>query len=60
MDWNEASRQPASWRAEDLTNLSIVELEARMAAMEAEIVRVREELEAKRAHERAASALFRN
>lgn len=60
MDWDEASRQPVSWLAEDLTSLSIAELEARMAAMEAEIVRVKEELETKRAHERAASALFRD
>lgn len=60
MDWDEAQRQPASWLAEDLTNLSIAELEGRMAAMEAEIIRVKEELEAKRAHERAASALFRD
>lgn len=60
MDWDEASRQPASWLSEDLTSLSIAELEARMAAMEAEMVRVKEELEAKRAHERAASALFRD
>lgn len=60
MDWDEVSRQPASWLAEDLTSLSIAELEARMTAMEAEIVRVKDELEVKRAHERAASALFKS
>jgi len=60
MDWDEASRQTAPGLVEDLSSLSIAELEARIAAMEAEIVRIREELEAKRAHERAASALFKN
>ena len=60
MDWDEVSRQTAPGAAEDLSSLSIAELEARITAMEAEIVRIREELEAKRAHERAASALFKN
>lgn len=60
MDWDEVQRQPQSRTVEDLTSLSIEELERRIAELEAEIVKVRDVLEAKRAHERAASALFKN
>jgi uncharacterized small protein (DUF1192 family) len=44
---------------EPLANLSVAELEARIAALTQEIERVRAELEAKRAHEAAAAALFK-
>jgi len=59
MDWDEPRLQPAS-RKEDLSTLSIGELEARIGELEAEIERVKETLSAKRAHEQAASALFKN
>ena len=61
MDWDEAQRPPA--RAvvvgEALGNLSIAELEARIAALTREIERVQEEVAAKRAHEAAAAAVFK-
>lgn len=59
MDWDEAQRQPVGQLWQDLTTLSIEELDARILALEEEIVRVRKELEVKRAHEQAASAIFK-
>ncbi len=44
---------------ENLSALSVAELEARIKDLEQEIVRVRAELDAKRRHEDAASALFK-
>ena len=44
---------------EPLGDLSIAELEARIAALTQEIERVGEELRAKRTHEAAAAALFK-
>jgi uncharacterized small protein (DUF1192 family) len=62
MDWDE--RRPAPVKAitlgEDLTSLSIAELEARIAALTLEIDRVREEVQAKRTHEAAAAAVFKS
>jgi len=60
MDWDEARPKPAATIGEPLGTLSVGELEARIAALEGEIVRVREELARKRAHEAAASALFKS
>lgn len=61
MDWDEA--RPAPQKAitvgEPLGNLSIAELEARIAALTQEIERVRQEAAAKRAHEAAAAAVFK-
>jgi uncharacterized small protein (DUF1192 family) len=61
MDWDEA--RPAPARAitvgEALASFSIAELEARIVALTREIERVREELAAKRAHEEAATAVFK-
>jgi uncharacterized small protein (DUF1192 family) len=61
MNWDEAA--PKTVKAitvgEDLKGLSIGELEARIRVLEQEIVRVRNELQAKRAHEEAAAALFK-
>jgi uncharacterized small protein (DUF1192 family) len=61
MDWDEA--RPAPQKAitvgERLDNLSIAELEARIAALTQEIERVRTEMAAKRAHEEAAAAVFK-
>jgi uncharacterized small protein (DUF1192 family) len=61
MDWD--NERPAPAKAitvgEALGNLSIAELEARIAALTREIERVRQELAAKRAHETAAAAIFK-
>lgn len=60
MDWDEARPKPAAQIGEPLATLSVAELEARIAALEAEIVRVRDELKRKKAHEAAAAALFKS
>lgn len=63
MDWDE-SRARTTAKAigvgDDLGQLSIGELERRIEALQAEIVRVEAELAAKRRHEAAASALFKS
>jgi uncharacterized small protein (DUF1192 family) len=61
MDWDEVLPKPvkAITVGEDLKALSVGELEARISALEQEIARVRNELQAKRAHEQAAAALFK-
>ena len=62
MDWDEIRAAPASKAValgEDLSQLSIAELEQRIGALQVEIGRVETELAAKRRHEAAASALFR-
>lgn len=62
MDWDDDRPKPAApvTVGEPLGNLSIADLEARIAALTQEIERVRRELEAKRAHETAAAALFKS
>lgn len=60
MDWDEARPRPQATIGEPLSNFGIKELEARIGALEAEIVRVRDELARKKAHEAAASALFKS
>lgn len=61
MDWDEARPTPAKAVSvgDNLETLSIGELEERVAAFEAEIVRLRAEIDAKKKHEAAASALFK-
>lgn len=61
MDWDEIQKKPVKGvtTGESLETLAIAELEARIAALGAEIERVRAELDKKRAHEAAASALFK-
>jgi uncharacterized small protein (DUF1192 family) len=61
MDWDEVRPKPAQVTAigEKLDTLSIAELEARIAALEEEIARTRVEIDAKKRHEAAASALFK-
>jgi uncharacterized small protein (DUF1192 family) len=61
MDWDEIRPKPAAGAiiGENLATLSVAELEARIAVLEGEIKRVKTELEAKRRHEDAASALFK-
>ena len=63
MDWAEIRPKPKSAAVaigEDLSVLSIAELEHRIEVLKAEITRVTGELEKKRAHEAAASALFKS
>ena len=61
MDWDELKPKPpkAVTVGEDLKTLSVAELEARIVAFTAEIERVKAELQAKKAHEAAAAALFK-
>jgi uncharacterized small protein (DUF1192 family) len=62
MDWDEiVPKKPKTNAAvgDSLATLSVAELEARIADFAGEIERVRVELEAKRKHEAAASALFK-
>lgn len=62
MDWDEAraTAQPAMAVGDNLATLSVGELEGRIVAFEKEIARIKEELARKRAHEAAASALFKS
>ena len=62
MDWDDV-RPPQSDEVivgENLERLSVGELEARIAALKAEIVRAEGELERKRGHEAQAAALFKS
>lgn len=61
MDWDDLKPKPKPALAvgDPLAGLGIAELEARIAALRQEIARVEAELEAKRAHESAAAALFK-
>jgi uncharacterized small protein (DUF1192 family) len=61
MDWDETEKKPAKGVTvgESLETLSLAELEHRIEMLNSEIARVRTELERKRAHEAAASALFK-
>jgi uncharacterized small protein (DUF1192 family) len=62
MDWNEpvAKKTPAIAVGEPLATLSIADLEDRITALSAEIERVKAEIARKKAHEAAASALFKS
>jgi uncharacterized small protein (DUF1192 family) len=65
MDWDDDRPKPARPATaitvgEPLGNLSIAELEARIAALTREIERVQEEMRAKQSHEAAAAALFKS
>jgi uncharacterized small protein (DUF1192 family) len=61
MDWDELKPKPAKaiTLGEPLESLSIGELEARIAALEAEIQRVKDNVARKKAHEAAAAAVFK-
>jgi uncharacterized small protein (DUF1192 family) len=60
MDWDEAKAKQATGHVvgEPLDNLSMADLNGRVAALEGEIARLKAELERKKAHEAAASELF--
>ncbi len=60
MDWDEARPAPKVHLGEPLATLSVAELEARIVALHQEIERVSAELTKKKAHEAAASALFKS
>ena len=61
MDWDDV--QPKSRKAitvgEPLQTLSVSDLEERVSALEDEIGRVKTEIAAKQAHEKAAAAFFK-
>jgi len=61
MDWDEITPKPIASIVvgESLTTLSVAELQVRIKELESEIERVKAELEAKRRHESAASAIFK-
>jgi uncharacterized small protein (DUF1192 family) len=61
MDWDEVRAKPGRTITvgESLDNVSLAELEARVAALAAEIERVKAEIAKKRAHEAAAAAIFK-
>ncbi len=62
MDWDdlEPKKKPQVVVGEPLTAMSIADLEARIAALEDEIARVRGEIAAKKAQQQAASAFFKS
>jgi uncharacterized small protein (DUF1192 family) len=62
MDWDDVRPKPAAFAAlgENLEKMSVSELEARIKALEAEVVRVATELAKKKAHEAAAAQLFKS
>lgn len=62
MDWDEARPKPGAEIkvGELLDQLSLAELEARIAAHRAEITRIEDEIAKKRAHEAAASSVFKS
>ncbi len=61
MDWDELKPKPPKGvtLGEDLTTLSVAELQARIAALHEEIARVEAELAAKKAHEATAASIFK-
>ncbi|RTL63196.1 MAG: DUF1192 domain-containing protein [Hyphomicrobiales bacterium] len=61
MDWDDLKPKAPKGvvLGEDLRSLSVAELDARIAALQAEIGRVQAERDAKKAHEAAAAALFK-
>jgi uncharacterized small protein (DUF1192 family) len=63
MDWDDVRPKPPAAAVaigQDLSGLGIAELEQRVGVLKDEIVRVEQELAKKRAHEAAASALFKS
>lgn len=61
MDWDEVRSKPAAGAVvgESLEKLSVSELESRIKAFEAEILRVSSELAKKKAQQAAAAQLFK-
>jgi uncharacterized small protein (DUF1192 family) len=62
MDWDDLAPKPVTKAiavGDNLESLSVGELEARIVALQREIERVTAEIAAKKAHEAAASAIFK-
>ncbi|HEX4892155.1 MAG TPA: DUF1192 domain-containing protein [Hyphomicrobiaceae bacterium] len=61
MSWDdtEPKPKPTAFIGEDLSTLSVGELEARIALFEREIARVRDEVQRKKARQAAADQLFK-
>lgn len=61
MDWDDIKPKPAKALlvGEDLSTISVAELEARIAALEIEIQRVKAEIATKKARASAAADLFK-
>lgn len=61
MEWDEVRQKPHSTITvgQPLHELSVSDLEERLTALREEIRRVEQEIAAKRAHEQAASSLFK-
>ena len=61
MDWDDLKPKPPKLATlgENLEAFSVAELQARIAALEAEMRRVEAELAARKAHEAAAAQLFK-
>ena len=61
MDWDELKPKPARSAAlgEDLSTLSVSELEERLEQLSRETDRIRAEITAKKAHDAAAAAIFK-
>jgi uncharacterized small protein (DUF1192 family) len=61
MSWDdtEPKPKPTAVIGEDLSTLSVAELEARVALLEREIARVQEEAQRKKARQAAADQLFK-
>lgn len=60
MDWDDAKPKPVMTIGDNLSTFSVSELEQRIVEFEREILRTRQELTRKRAHEEAASKLFKS
>jgi len=62
MDWDEARTRTTSsvGIGEDLSAVSIAELETRVAALKAEIVRIEAAIAAKRRQQDAAASIFKS
>ena len=60
MDWDDARPRPKTAIGDNLGTLSLSELEQRVAEFEHEISRIKDEIKKKRAHEAAASSLFKS
>ncbi len=62
MDWDDVRPKPkaAIVIGEELKTLSVADLKARVAACEAEIVRLTAEIAGRQAHEQAASRMFKS
>ena len=61
MDWDDLKPRPVKTTTlgEDLSTLSVSELEARLSELGREMERVRAEIATKKAHEAAASEIFK-